>query len=119
MPVPVPEASVLRRLRSMNSTSHSAASPTSSRRRIALVMWAGGLLLWSTSAVADVGMLAPQATVSDLCHNGKDDDGDGLIDNADPDCQRCGPDHDHTRHEDVHLGASLDVRRGPCITRNG
>jgi cysteine-rich repeat protein len=50
-------------------------------------------------AIADAGDLdfdswvfieAQSLTLTEDCHNGIDDDGDQLVDNADPDCQVCG-----------------------------
>jgi hypothetical protein len=53
---------------------------------LAVTMMFAALALFVGSKAFTVNVSAQKAT--EICDNGKDDDGDGLIDSADPDCKK-------------------------------
>lgn len=71
-------------------------------RILAVTMMFAALALFVGSKAFTVNVSAQKAT--EICDNGKDDDGDGLIDGDDPDCKKtstgCSPGF-YKNHQDI------------------
>jgi hypothetical protein len=59
--------------------------------RKSLFMMIALLFVFGLAPVLSVDMATAQTKPVEICDNGKDDDGDGLIDGADPDCKKTPP----------------------------
>jgi hypothetical protein len=88
-----------------------------SPKLVALMLLCTALVMAVGSRVYSVNVLAQS---KEICDNGKDDDGDGLVDANDPDCKKtgtgCSPGY-YKNHPEIWVGICCSVDSDPTCAQ--